>query len=103
MWTICDIAMHVINFKAPSYDTREFSIDARIPSMYFQAQPEDFQNSRTYIPGDMFIVQQVPKKPAMPFVVSYYLIDFPKILFMSNIFFKLFLGTKKESKKDLRK
>ncbi|XP_055601218.1 sister chromatid cohesion protein PDS5 homolog B [Uranotaenia lowii] len=54
MWAICDIALGLILTKANTYDIREFPVDARIPSMYFQAQPEDFHNDRLYIPEDMY-------------------------------------------------
>lgn len=54
MWALCDIAMHTIYTKVSNYDTRDFAQDARIPSMYYQAQPEGFQNTRIYIPPDMY-------------------------------------------------
>lgn len=54
MWAICDIAIHLIHTKSNNYDTRDFSLDARIPPMYYQAQPDDFQNTRIYIPPDMY-------------------------------------------------
>lgn len=54
MWAVCDIAIHLIFTKSNSYDTRDFSLDARIPSMYYQVQPDDFQNTRIYIPPDMY-------------------------------------------------
>lgn len=54
MWAICDIAIHTIFSKTSNYDTRDFSLDARIPSMYYQPQPEGFQNTRIYIPPDMY-------------------------------------------------
>lgn len=54
MWAICDIAIHTIFTRTNNYDTRDFSLDARIPSMYYQAQPDGFQNTRIYIPADMY-------------------------------------------------
>lgn len=54
MWAICDIAIHLIHSKSNNYDTRDFSLDARIPPMYYQAQPDDYQNTRIYIPPDMY-------------------------------------------------
>lgn len=54
MWAICDIALGLILTKVNTYDGRDFPVDARIPSMYFQAQPEDFHNTRLYIPDDMY-------------------------------------------------
>lgn len=54
MWAICDIAMHLIYTKSTTYDTREFPLEARIPSMYYQAQTEDFQNSRIYLPSELY-------------------------------------------------
>lgn len=70
MWAICDISMHLVNTKAITFDTREFSLDARIPSMYFQAQPADFHNTHIYIPLDMYIQQPVTKKPAIPYILT---------------------------------
>lgn len=42
--------MHIILTKSNNYDVRDFSMDARIPSMYYQAQPESYQNVQSYIP-----------------------------------------------------
>lgn len=50
MYVICDLAMHIILSKSNNYDVRDFSLDARIPSMYYQAQPESYQNVQNYIP-----------------------------------------------------
>lgn len=61
MWALCDIAAHLVSFKTPTYGTREFPPDARIPSMYFQSQPEDFQNTKIYIPTDMYESQNQKK------------------------------------------
>lgn len=46
--------MHLIKTKLTNYDTRDFSMDARIPQMFYQAQPDDFQNTRIYIPPEMY-------------------------------------------------
>lgn len=46
--------MHLVYTKSASYDTRDLATEARIPSMYFVAQPDSFQNTRIYIPGDYF-------------------------------------------------
>lgn len=54
LWAICDIALGLILTKVNTFDAREFPVDARIPSMYFQAQPESFHNDRLYIPEDMY-------------------------------------------------
>lgn len=62
MWAICDIAMHVIYTKSTNYDTRDFPLDARIPNMYFQAQPDSFKNSKLYVPNDMFTATATSKK-----------------------------------------
>lgn len=50
MYVICDLAMHIILTKSNNYDVRDFSLDARIPSMYYQAQPDSYQNVQNYIP-----------------------------------------------------
>lgn len=54
MWAIVDIAIHTLLSKVGNYDTRDFSQNARIPSMYYQPQPDTFQNTRIYIPPDMY-------------------------------------------------
>ncbi|XP_062565110.1 sister chromatid cohesion protein PDS5 homolog B isoform X2 [Armigeres subalbatus] len=54
MWAVCDIALGLILTKVNTYEGREFLVDARIPSMYFQVQSEDFHNTRLYIPEDMY-------------------------------------------------
>ncbi|XP_055534630.1 sister chromatid cohesion protein PDS5 homolog B-B [Wyeomyia smithii] len=54
LWAICDIALGLILTKVHTFDAREFPVDARIPSMYFQAQAENFNNARLYIPEDMY-------------------------------------------------
>lgn len=46
--------MHLVYTKSVSYDTRDVIVEARIPSMYFVAQPDFFQNTRIYIPADYF-------------------------------------------------
>lgn len=51
--------MHLVYTKSPSYDTRDVSTEARIPSMYFAAQPEDFVNTQIYIPADWFATKKV--------------------------------------------
>lgn len=53
LWAICDIAIHLIFSKTSNYDTRDFSLNARIPVMFYQAV-EGFQNTRVYIPPDMY-------------------------------------------------
>lgn len=62
MWAICDIAMHVIYTKSTNYDTRDFPLDARIPNMYFQAQPDTFKNNKLYVPADMYTANATSKK-----------------------------------------
>lgn len=62
MWAICDIAMHILYTKATNYDTRDFPLDARIPSMYFLAQPDDFQNTAFYIPTELYVASANSRK-----------------------------------------
>uniref|UniRef100_A0AAG5DIG4 Uncharacterized protein n=1 Tax=Anopheles atroparvus TaxID=41427 RepID=A0AAG5DIG4_ANOAO len=65
LWAICDIAMGLVLTRITSYDLREFPVEARIPSMYFQTQPEDFNNTRYYIPDDMYtLTDRSGKGPA---------------------------------------
>lgn len=74
MWAICDIAMHIIYTKSTNYDTRDFPLDARIPSMYFQIQPEDFQNTNIFIPADLYTASANSKKMGIVLPVSLFLI-----------------------------
>lgn len=67
MWAICDIALHLITVKTTTYDTMDFRLDARIPSMYFKSQPDDFLNTRIYVPLDTYFMHPVNKKPVIPF------------------------------------
>lgn len=50
MYVICDLAMHIILSKSNNYDVRDFNLDARIPSMYYQSQPDSYQNTQNYLP-----------------------------------------------------
>lgn len=43
MWTICDIVLNLLMTKTNTYDNRDAPVDARIPSMYFQVQPDGFE------------------------------------------------------------
>uniref|UniRef100_A0A182WRD3 Sister chromatid cohesion protein PDS5 n=1 Tax=Anopheles quadriannulatus TaxID=34691 RepID=A0A182WRD3_ANOQN len=66
LWAICDVAMGLILTRLTFYDMREAPAEARIPSMYFQAQPEDFQNTRYYIPDDMYNLTDRSGRSAVP-------------------------------------
>lgn len=59
MWAICDIAIHLVYTKSGAYDSRDFSLEARIPTMYFQQQAEDFKNTRIYLPTNFYSKQKV--------------------------------------------
>lgn len=48
MYVSCDLAMQIILSKSNNHGPRDFSLDARLPSMYFQAQPECFQDVQNY-------------------------------------------------------
>lgn len=50
MYVICDLAMHIIITKSQYCDVRDFTLDARIPSMYYIAQPDTYQNTQNYLP-----------------------------------------------------
>lgn len=50
MYVICDLAMHIIIAKSNNYDVRDYNLDARIPTMYYQSQPESYQNIQNYLP-----------------------------------------------------
>ncbi|XP_052872829.1 sister chromatid cohesion protein PDS5 homolog B-B isoform X1 [Anopheles cruzii] len=70
LWAICDIATGLILTRLTSYDMREFPVEARIPSMYFQPQAEDFQNTRHYIPEDMYCLTKDGGSMSVVFVGS---------------------------------
>lgn len=53
MWTLCDLAFHIIVTKLNSVDMREYSLDqVNIPRMYFQEQPNDFDNKANYLSAE---------------------------------------------------
>lgn len=54
MYVICDLAMHIIITKSQYCDVRDFTLDARIPSMYYIAQPDSYQNTQNYLP-DLYL------------------------------------------------
>lgn len=54
MYVICDLAMHIIITKSQYCDVRDFTLDARIPSMYYIAQPDTYQNTQNYLP-DLYL------------------------------------------------
>lgn len=82
MWAICDIAMHVIYTRSTNYDTRDFSLDSRIPSMYFQVQPDNFQNTHIYVPPDMYTATANSKKMGIVLPVSVFLYSYFKRTFI---------------------
>lgn len=73
MWAVCDIAMHLIYTKSTNYDTRDFPLDARIPEMYFQPQDDEFENSRLYIPANMYTATTNSKKMGIVLPVIFYI------------------------------
>lgn len=50
MYVICDLAMNLILSESNNEDVRDFSLDMQIPSMYYKAQPDNYQNEQSYIP-----------------------------------------------------
>lgn len=54
MWAICDIASYLILKKVNTLDARDYSLEARIPEMYFAVQSDDFQNIRSYLRTDVY-------------------------------------------------
>lgn len=55
MYAICDMAMHIILTRVQSPEVREYTLEyTRIPDMYFLPQPESYQNTKIYIPTDVF-------------------------------------------------
>lgn len=91
MWAICDIAMHLIYTKSTTYDTREFPLEARIPSMYYQAQTEDFQNIRIYLPSELYNTTTIGhpvnnRKIGIAVSLHFFWFNFFKLL---NLFFCL--------------
>lgn len=67
MWTICDMAMHLIYTRATNYDTREFPLESRIPDMFFVLPKEDLRNTKIYLPTELFSMTGLPiKLTSMP-------------------------------------
>lgn len=55
MYAICDMAMHLILTRVQSPEVREFTLEyTRIPDMYFLQQSDSYQNTKIYIPTDVF-------------------------------------------------
>lgn len=53
IWTLCDLAFHIIVTKLNSVDMLEYSLDqVNIPRMYFQEQPNDFDNKTSYLSAE---------------------------------------------------
>ena len=69
--------MYLLLTKIDSYDIREFPIEARIPTMYFAAQGDDFQNTRYYLPADLYSINNINAKKKVGTIaalnVSFYL------------------------------
>lgn len=63
IWALCDLAMGLIVSKTTNYDLKDFPSDTRIPVMYFQPQPSDFQNTPIFLPPEM--QYQPNKKPGI--------------------------------------
>lgn len=50
MWTICDMALHIILTKLKTVDMREYTLEqVCIPTMYYQEQLPTFNNKRDYL------------------------------------------------------
>jgi sister-chromatid-cohesion protein PDS5 len=64
MWTICDMAMHLIYTKATNYDTREFPLESRIPDMFFVLPKEELRNTKSYLPPELYSISGLPMKLA---------------------------------------
>lgn len=71
MYAICDIAMHLILARAQYPEVREFSLEyTRIPDMYFQQQPESYQNNKIYVPHEMYNFNNtVSSKTTVPLII----------------------------------
>lgn len=53
MWTLCELALHMLLSKLKIVDMREYSLDqVNIPRMYFQEQSSDFENKTDYLSQD---------------------------------------------------
>lgn len=50
MYTICELALHMLLSKLKIVDMREYTLDqVNIPRMYFQEQSSDFENKKEYL------------------------------------------------------
>lgn len=55
MYAICDMAMHLILSRVQTPEVREYTLEyIRIPDMFFQPQPDSYQNTKIYIPSEIF-------------------------------------------------
>lgn len=52
--------MSIILSKTTNFDFKDFPSEARIPTMYFQPQPDHFVNTRVFLPPELQF--QAPKK-----------------------------------------
>ena len=82
MWTICDLALHILINKLKSVDMREYTLDqVHISRMYFQEQNSSFENNKEYLSQEFMMITQnedfesnlnnnagpAPKRPADTF------------------------------------
>uniref|UniRef100_A0A336L3C1 CSON002650 protein n=1 Tax=Culicoides sonorensis TaxID=179676 RepID=A0A336L3C1_CULSO len=71
MYAICDIAMHLIVTRAQYPEVREFSLEyTRIPDMYFQQQPENYQNTKLYVPPEIYNFKHTVSSKTVPSIIS---------------------------------
>lgn len=82
MYAICDIAMHLILTRAQYPEVREFSLEyTRIPDMYFQQQPESYQNTKIYVPSEMYNFNNTVSSKTVPSIVSTYFRNLFNVVF----------------------
>lgn len=60
LWAICDMALSLIMAKTTNYDFKDFPSETRIPTMYFAPQPDQFINTKVFLPPEFQF--QAPKK-----------------------------------------
>lgn len=62
--------MHLILTRAQYPEVREFSLEyTRIPDMYFQQQPESYQNNKIYVPLEMYNFNNTVSSKTVPSII----------------------------------
>ncbi|XP_018334153.1 sister chromatid cohesion protein PDS5 homolog B [Agrilus planipennis] len=53
IWALCDLTTGLLLTKTTNYDMKDFPSETRIPTMYFAPQPDDFVNTKVFLPPEL--------------------------------------------------